>query len=87
MYPDNIYIQHADEMKQMDNNPELEGIQKADISAAFDLFDQKHNLEHNDLLRAQYCHWRAVETGVSKLLPNNYRKILIENGFEVNLPE
>lgn len=84
MYPDNIYIQHADEMKQMDNNPELEGIQEADMSVAFDLFDQKHNLEHNDLLRAQYLHWRAVETGAHNLLTMKYKKILIKNGFDVD---
>lgn len=84
MYPDNIYIQHADEMKNMDKNPELEGIQKADMSVAFDLFDQKHNLEHNDLLRAQYLHWRAVETGAHNLLTMKYKKILIKNGFDVD---
>lgn len=84
MYPDNIYIQHAEEMKNMDKNPEQEGIQNATIGTAFDLFDQKYNLKHNDLLRAQYCHWRAVETGAKELLPPDYKKLLIENGFKVD---
>ena len=46
------------------------------MGVQFDIFDQRHGLEHNDLLRAQYKHWRAVETGVDKLLSKADKKLL-----------
>ena len=83
MYPDNIYIQHAEELANMDKNPTQPGVQKADIGVALDIFDKEHGLEHNDLLRAQYKHWRAVETGVDDLLSIYDKKILRENGVQI----
>lgn len=53
------------------------------MGVALDIFDKEHNLEHNDLLRAQYYHWRAVETGVDDLLSVYDKKILRENGVQI----
>lgn len=72
MYPDNIYIQNYDELKSI-TKPNGD---KADMGVQFDIFDQRHGLEHNDLLRAQYKHWRAVETGVDKLLSKADKNLL-----------
>lgn len=83
MYPDNIYIQHEAELANMDKNPTEPGVQKADIGVALDIFDDKYNLEHNDLLRAQYKHYLAVKTGVEDLLSIYDRKILRENGVQI----
>ena len=65
MYPDNIYIQNYDELKSI-TKPNGD---KADMGVQFDIFDQRHGLEHNDLLR-------AVETGVDKLLSLADKKLL-----------
>lgn len=72
MYKNNIYI---------DNHKELSAITEADGSPAtigrqFDVFDKRHGLAHNDLARAQYKHWREVETGSDKLLSVDERKLL-----------
>ena len=48
MYPNNIYIQNYDELKSI-TKPNGD---KADMGVQFDIFDQRHGLEHNDLLRA-----------------------------------
>ena len=79
MYPDNIYIQNYDELRQI-TQPNGN---KADMSVQFDIYDQRYGIEHNDLARAQYCHWRAVETGVPELLSRPDKKLLEENGFTV----
>lgn len=72
MYQGNIYI---------DNHKELSAITEADGSPAtigrqFDVFDKRHGLAHNDLARAQYKHWREVETGSDKLLTPDERELL-----------
>lgn len=72
MYPDNIYIQNYDELRQI-TQPNGN---KADMGVQFDIFDQRHGLEHNDLLRAQYKHWRATVTGVPDLLSVPDKKLL-----------
>ena len=70
MYPDNIYVQNHEEIldicKTMDK----------DTNDAFIIFDQRHGLEHNDLLRAQYKHWRATVTGVPDLMIVPDKKLL-----------
>lgn len=66
MYQNNIYIQNHEEVAAMGG----------DIGVCLDKYDAKHGLAHNDLLRAQYCHWRAEVTGVPELLNANYRKLL-----------
>ena len=71
MYPNNIYIKNHEEVKSMGG----------DIGVSLDKFDKKHGLKHDDLARAQYCHWRSIETGVPELLSVPYRNLLIENGF------
>lgn len=83
MYPDNIYIQHEAELANIDKNPTQPGIQKAAIGVALDIFDKEHELEHNDLLRAQYKHYLAVKTGADDLLNSTDRKILRENGVQI----
>lgn len=71
MYKNNIYIDSHQEVADMGG----------DIGVCLDKFDHKHGLEHNDLARAQYCHWRATVTGVPELLSVPYKKLLIENGY------
>lgn len=34
------------------------------------------HLKHDDLARAQYKHWRSVQTGVPELLSRNDRDLL-----------
>lgn len=58
MYQNNIYIQNHEEVKSMGGN----------IGVCLDKYDAKHGLKHNDLARAQYKHWRSVQTGVPELL-------------------
>lgn len=67
----------------MDKNPTEPGVQKADIGVALDIFDNKYNLEHNDLLRAQYKHYLAVKTGVEDLLSPDDKRILAKNGVQL----
>lgn len=71
MYQNNIYIQNHEEVAAMGG----------DIGVCLDKYDHKHGLKHNDLARAQYCHWRATVTGVPELLSMPYKNLLIENGF------
>lgn len=79
MYQNNIYIDNYEELKAI-TKPNGD---KADMGVQFDIFDQHHGIEHNDLARAQYCHWRAVETGVPELLSRPDKKLLEQNGFTV----
>ena len=58
MYPNNIYIKNHEEVKSMGG----------DIGVSLEKFDKKHGLKHDDLARAQYKHWRSVQTGVPELL-------------------
>ena len=71
MYKNNIYIENHEEVAAMGG----------DIGVCLDKYDHKHGLKHNDLARAQYCHWRATVTGVPELLSMPYKNLLIENGF------
>ena len=71
MYKNNIYIENHGEVAAMGG----------DIGVCLDKYDHKHGLKHNDLARAQYCHWRATVTGVPELLSMPYKNLLIENGF------
>lgn len=66
MYPDNIYIQNHEAVKAYDK----------DIGVSLDMYDNDHDLKHNDLLRAQYKHWRSVVTGVPELLSAADKKLL-----------
>lgn len=72
MYENNIYIDNYEELKAI-TKPNGD---KADMGVQFDIFDQRHGLEHNDLLRAQYKHWRATVTGVPDLLSVPDKKLL-----------
>lgn len=71
MYKNNIYIENHEEVAAMGG----------DIGVCLDKYDHKHGLKHNDIARAQYCHWRATVTGVPELLSMPYKNLLIENGF------
>lgn len=66
MYPNNIYIKHYAEVKKY----------PGDIGVQLDKFDNDHHLKHNALARAQYKHWRSVQTGVPELLSVADRKLL-----------
>ena len=41
-----------------------------------DKFDNAHHLKKNALLRAQYKHWRSVQTGVPDLLSMEDKRLL-----------
>lgn len=66
MYPGNPYIENHNEIMGYD----------MPIGDALDMYDNEHGLEHNDLLRAQYCHWRSKVTGVPELLSRDYAELL-----------
>lgn len=66
MYPDNIYIQHHDEI----------AVYGKDIGVSLDMYDNAHGMPHNSLARAQYKHWRATVTGVPDLLSTDDRRLL-----------
>ena len=71
MYKNNIYIQNHEEVKSM----------CGDIGVCLDKYDHKHGLKHDDLARAQYCHWRSVQTGVPELLSLPDKQLLVDKGF------
>lgn len=66
MYPNNIYIKHYAEIKKL----------TGDIGVQLDQYDNAHGLKHNDLARAQYKHWRSVETGVPELMSMDDKRLL-----------
>lgn len=66
MYPNNIYIKHYAEVKKY----------SGDIGVQLDKFDNAHGLKHNALARAQYKHWRSIQTGVPELLSVEDKRLL-----------
>lgn len=66
MYPNNIYIKNYNEVKQY----------PGDIGVQLDRFDNAHGIKHDDLARAQYKHWRSVQTGVPELLSAEDKALL-----------
>ena len=41
-----------------------------------DKYDNAHGLKHDALARAQYKHWRSVQTGVPELLSVEDKRLL-----------
>lgn len=66
MYKNNIYIKNYNEVKQY----------PGDIGVQLDRFDNAHGIKHDDLARAQYKHWRSVQTGVPELLSADDKRLL-----------
>lgn len=66
MYESNIYIKNYAEVKKY----------PGDIGVQLDKFDNAHGLKHNALARAQYKHWRSVQTGVPDLLSVEDKRLL-----------
>ena len=66
MYPNNIYIKNYAEITKL----------TGDIGVQMDTFDNIHHLKHDDLARAQYKHWRSVQTGVPDLLSVEDKRLL-----------
>ena len=66
MYPNNIYIKHYAEIKKL----------TGDIGVQLDKFDNAHGLKKDALLRAQYKHWRSIQTGVPELLSMDDKRLL-----------
>lgn len=66
MYKNNIYIKNHKEVAAMGG----------DIGVCLDKYDHKHGLKHDAVARAQYKHWRAVQTGVPELLSERDRELL-----------
>ena len=63
MYPNNIYVKNHEEIKKLTGDI---GVQ----------LDKIHHLKHDDLARAQYKHWRSVETGVPELMSRHDHELL-----------
>ncbi len=66
MYESNIYIKNYATIKKY----------SGDIGVQLDKFDNDHGLKHNALLRAQYKHWRSIQTGVPELLSVEDKRLL-----------
>ena len=66
MYPNNIYIKNYAEITKLTGA----------IVVQMDKFDNIHHLKHDDLARAQYKHWRSVQTGVPDLLSVEDKRLL-----------
>lgn len=46
------------------------------MGVQLDKFDNAHNLKYDALARAQYKHWRSVQTGVPDLLSVEDKRLL-----------
>lgn len=66
MYESNIYIKNYAEIKKL----------PGDIGVQLDQYDNAHGLKHDALARAQYKHWRSVQTGVPELLSMDDKRLL-----------
>lgn len=66
MYPNNIYVKHYEEIKKL----------TGDIGVQLDQYDNDHHIKYDALARAQYKHWRSVQTGVSELLSAEDKRLL-----------
>lgn len=66
MYKNNIYIKNYAEVKKY----------PGDIGVQLDQYDNAHGIKHDDLARAQYKHWRSVQTGVPELMSAVDKRLL-----------
>lgn len=66
MYEDNIYVKNYEAIKKL----------PGDIGVQLDQYDNAHGIKHDDLARAQYKHWRSVQTGVPELLSEEDKRLL-----------
>ena len=66
MYPNNIYIKNYAEVKKY----------PGDIGVQLDQYDNAHGLKKDELARAQYKHWRSIQTGVPELMSRRDRELL-----------
>ena len=66
MYESNIYLKNYAEIKKL----------PGDIGVQLDQYDNAHGLKHDALARAQYKHWRSVQTGVPELLSMDDKRLL-----------
>ena len=66
MYSNNIYVKNHETIKKY----------TGDIGVQLDKYDNAHGLKHDALARAQYKHWRSVQTGVPELLSVDDKRLL-----------
>lgn len=66
MYSNNIYVKNHETIKKY----------AGDIGVQLDQYDNAHHLKHDALARAQYKHWRSVQTGVPELLSVEDKRLL-----------
>lgn len=66
MYEDNIYVKNYEAIKKL----------PGDIGVQLDQYDNDHGLKYDALARAQYKHWRSVQTGVPELLSVEDKRLL-----------
>lgn len=66
MYENNVYIKNYAEVNKY----------KGDIGVQLDQFDNAHHLKHDVLARAQFKHWRSIQTGVPDLMSVEDERLL-----------
>ena len=66
MYKDNIYVINHEKL----NSDAYE------VGTSMDMLDNELGIKHNDLARAQYCHWLAMKYNNPKYLGEEERKLL-----------
>ena len=66
MYEYNIYVKNYEAIKKL----------PGDIGVQLDQYDNAHGIKHDDLARAQYKHWRSVQTGVPELMSADDKRLL-----------
>lgn len=66
MYEDNIYVKNYEAIKKL----------PGDIGVQLDQYDNAHGIKHDDLARAQYKHWRSIQTGVPNLMSVEDKRLL-----------
>lgn len=66
MYEDNIYVKNYEAIKKL----------PGDIGVQLDQYDNDHHLRHDAMARAQYKHWRSIQTGVPNLMSVEDKRLL-----------
>lgn len=79
-YAGNKYISDYENLKNITTPyKDLNGnwhTKSPDMGVKFNIYDKMNGLEHDDLARAQYKHWRALATGTDELLSVQEKRLL-----------
>ena len=66
MYKENIYVINHEKLNS----------DAYDVSTSMDMLDKELGIKHNDLARAQYCHWLAMKYNNPQYLGAKESKLL-----------